>query len=50
MNPEKAVGTANDANDAKTEPTGKKERFTQWEKKPFDSTPFPFAYLACFVV
>jgi hypothetical protein len=47
---EKAVGTAKYANHAKTERIGEKDGFTQRENALFDSTPFPFAYLACFAV
>ena len=47
---EKAVETAKYANHAKTEPIEEKDGFTQRENALFDSTFFPFAYLACFAV
>ena len=50
VNLEKAVGTAKYANHAKTERMGEKDVFTQRENAYFDSTPFPFAYLAYFAV
>src|SRR5436309_8052988 len=49
-NLEKAVGTAKYANHPKAERIGREERFSQWVNVLVHSTPFPFAYLACFAV
>src|SRR5437867_10368417 len=50
LNLEKAIGTAKYANHAKAERIGREERFSQWVNVLVHSTPFPFAYLACFAV
>ena len=47
---EKAVETAKYANHAKTELIEEKDGFTQRVNALFDSTFFPFTYLACFAV